>query len=70
MADTEAVEVWARREAKKALAMVGIDDPHPGTVTEYAGKLRTEVLLRGGDRAAAAASIRLRLGVGPWSSSS
>ncbi len=54
--------VWARREATQALADAGLDDPHPGTVAEYAGKLRANVMIRGRDREAALRELRCTLG--------
>lgn len=57
-----ALEIWARREAKRALADAGLDNPHPGTVDEYAGKLRAGVMIRGQDRETALHELRCILG--------
>ena len=57
-----ALEVWARQEAKRALADAGLDDPHPGTVDEYAGKLRAGVMIRGLGRPEALRELRTMLG--------
>jgi hypothetical protein len=61
--DELAPEIWARFEAKAALREAGLDDPHPETVDEYAGKLRTWLLLKGQDREAALAELRRVLGL-------
>ena len=60
-----APEIWARHVAKAMLRDGGLDDPHPGTVNEYAGHLRTLLLCRNGRRDEAQESVRRLMGVGP-----
>ena len=56
------IAIWARRQATQALADAGLDDPHPGTIDEYAGKLRAGVMIRGQDRLEALRELRQMLG--------